>query len=78
MIRGSEAATKKRPSCFGEESENSMTTSRRRLNPKPPAAKCKGCGHEKAIPGRADGFGKSCAHYRDMGVKQIEGAKAGR
>lgn len=51
-------------------------SSRRRLSPKPPAAKCKQCGVEKAIPGRKDELGRSCAHYRDFGIKQMSEAKA--
>lgn len=47
-------------------------SSRRRLNPKPPAAKCKQCGHEKAMHGRPDGLGRNCAHYRDYGAQQAQ------
>jgi hypothetical protein len=42
----------------------------RRLRPKRPAAKCKQCDKELAIPDRKDGLGKNCGTHKDRGVEK--------
>lgn len=44
---------------------------KRRLSPKPPAAKCKQCGVEKAKPERSDGLGKNCGGHKDAAAKKM-------
>jgi hypothetical protein len=51
-------------------------TFRKHQKMSPPKAKCKQCGVEAAIPGRPDGLGKSCAHYRDTSAQKAAGHKA--
>lgn len=43
---------------------------KRRLSPKPPAAKCKQCGIEKAKPDRPDGLGVNCGTHKDRAAKK--------
>jgi hypothetical protein len=47
-------------------------TYHRRLLAKPPAKKCKQCGNEPAIFGRADGLGKNCGTYKDFGTAKAK------
>jgi hypothetical protein len=52
---------------------------KRRLSPRPPRAKCKQCGVEKSIEGRADGLGKNCGGHKDAATaKQADWEKAHR
>jgi hypothetical protein len=54
-------------------------TFRKHQKMSPPKAKCKQCGNETAMAGRADGLGKSCGFYKDSSVKKAsEFAKAGK
>jgi hypothetical protein len=51
---------------------------KRRLNAKPPRAKCKQCGVEKATDGRKDGLGKNCGTHKDAGLKKKKDWEASR